>query len=106
MRRTEQVRVLQTARITIETDTIMVVRQARTARVWCPLCQVQVDAITPEESNFPEPSSAAHMREWLKTGNLHVLQTSDGPAQVCLVSLLRCFELDGFPKVQIAKESI
>jgi hypothetical protein len=106
MRRTEQVRVVKTARITIETDTVMVVRQARTARVWCPLCQVQVDAITLEESNFHELSSAAHRREWLRTGYLHLLQPSDGPAQICLVSLLRCFELYGFPRIQIAKESI
>lgn len=101
----ERVMLVKTARITIETDTVMVVRQARTARAWCPLCQAQVDAITLDDADFPGRDGIVHMREWLKTGSLHLWQRPDGPAQICLASLLRCFELDGLSKIQIAKES-
>lgn len=95
----------QTVRITVETDTVMLVRQARTCQAWCPLCQAQVDAIVVNDAHFPDRSTS-HIREWLRTGKLHRWGPSEGRAHICLVSLLRCFELDGPSKIQVSKESI
>lgn len=101
----ELVMLAKTVKITVETDTVMLVRQARTVRAWCPLCQAPVEAITLDEAHFPGGDLTVHMREWLETGKLHLWQLPGGPAQICLTSLLLCFELDGLSKIQIVKES-
>ena len=101
----ERLRVVKTARITVETDTVIVVRRASTAPAWCPVCQAQVDAITLDKSSPAEPAAVAQIQSWLNSGKLHLWQQPNGPTQICLASLLRCFELDGVPKFRIAKET-
>lgn len=101
----ERVMVVKRARITVETDTIVVVRQARTKRAWCPWCQAVVDAITLDGANLPETCAAAQIQEWLNTRELHLWQQPEGPLQICLGSLLRCFEQELLPKSQNAKET-
>jgi len=100
-----RVMLVKTARITVETDTVMIVRQARTAPGWCPICRAEVDVITLDSASIAEPGCAEQLQDWLNTGKLHFWQPPNGPAQICLPSLLHCFELDGLPKMRIAKET-
>jgi hypothetical protein len=100
-----RVMVAKTARITVETDTVIIVRQARTAPGWCPVCRAEVDVITLDSASVAEPGSGARLQDWLNTGKLHFWQSPNGPAQICLPSLLHCFELDGLPRMRIAKET-
>lgn len=88
----ERVMVVRTARVTVETDTVVVVRNARTAPAWCPDCQTEVDVITLDDVTLAEKGAAAQMHEWRNTGKLHSWQLTDGRAQICLPSLLQCFE--------------
>jgi hypothetical protein len=93
---------MKTTRVTVETETLMIVRRAKATLAWCPDCRAEVDVIT---LGPQEPASAAHIQEWLKIGKLHMWQEPDGPAHICLPSLLCCFEQGGVPKFQIAKET-
>lgn len=102
----ERVTVVKTARITIETDTVIVVRRASAAPALCPVCKAHVDAITFDGSGPAEPAAAAQVQEWLNSDMVHVWQQPNGLIRICLASLLRCFELDGVPKFRIAKEMI
>ncbi len=95
---------VKTARITVETDTVMIVRQARTAPGLCPVCRAEVDVITLDNASIADLESAAQLQDWVSTGKLHFWQPPNRPAQICLPSLLHCFELDGLPKMRIAKE--
>jgi hypothetical protein len=88
--------VVRMVRITVETDTIMVLRHARTERAWCPGCRADVEVITLDGGSLPETKASAQIREWHDTGNLHLWQTAGGPVRLCLASLLRCFEPDKF----------
>lgn len=86
----ERFTVVKTARITIETGTVMIVRQATTSRGWCPVCRAEADAV--RLSGAADPGATAQIEEWVRTGKLHVWRQPDGPTEICLASLLRCFE--------------
>lgn len=79
--------------ITVERDTIMVVRNARAEGIWCSLCGAQVDAIDLPGRGLAELLATNEAREWMASGALHVIHEADGPLRVCLASLLRCFQL-------------
>jgi hypothetical protein len=101
----ERFTVVKTARITIETDTVMVVRHARTARAWCPECHGEVEVISLDNASVAESGAAAQLQEWISAGKLHVWQPAEGSVQICLASLLHCFELNGLSGMRIAKEA-
>jgi hypothetical protein len=83
--------VVKTTRITVETETLMIVRRAKAVLAWCPDCRAEVDVITVNDG-LQEPATAAQIQEWLGTGKLHFWQQADGPAQICVTSLLQCFD--------------
>ena len=93
----EQAVAIKTTRITVETETLMIVHRAIATLAWCPDCRAEVDAITLDNDSLAEPSTAAQIQEWLSTGKLHLWQPIDGPAQICVTSLLQCFELESVP---------
>jgi hypothetical protein len=82
--------VQRTTRITVETDTFLVVRRAKASLAWCPECGAEVDAITLTPESFEEPTTATQVEQWLGTGRLHLWHTSGGAVQICVPSLLQC----------------
>ena len=80
---------LRTTRITVETETFLVVRRAKAALAWCPECCAEVDVITLTEDSFSEPATAAQVEAWLRTGRLHLWYFADGTTQICVPSLLQ-----------------
>ena len=46
--------VLRTTRITVETESLMVVRRAKAVVAWCPDCHAEVDVITLSQDSFSE----------------------------------------------------
>jgi hypothetical protein len=90
----EQSVTVRTTRITIETETLLVIRRAKAELVWCPGCLAEVEVIPLDNDSLSEPVTAAQIRQWLATSKLHYWQTASGPAQICLTSLFRCLELD------------
>jgi hypothetical protein len=84
----------KTTRITVETETLIVIRRAKTVSAWCPGCRAEVDVVALKNDSLAEPALAAQIREWLDRHKLHVCGIADGPAQICLTSLFRCFELE------------
>src|SRR5208283_4550947 len=59
---------------------------------WCPDCRAEVDVIALGGDSLAEAATAAQFQKWLDTGKLHVVQQSDGRAQICVPSLLQCVE--------------
>jgi hypothetical protein len=91
----EQAMVLKTTRITVETDTLMVVRRARSISAWCPDCRAEVDAIALGSDSLAEAATASQVQQWLDSGKLHYWQHADEPAQICVPSLLQSIESEG-----------
>jgi len=81
-------------RITVETETLLVIRRAKAVLAWCPSCRADVDVITLGSDTLAEPVTAAQIQKWLATSNLHSWRTANGQTQICLTSLFRCFELE------------
>jgi hypothetical protein len=82
--------VLKSSRVTVETDTLLVVRRAKAVTAWCPACGAEVDAITLTPDSFAEPAAVAEMQQWLAAGRLHLWRSGEGQVQVCVGSLLQC----------------
>jgi hypothetical protein len=85
---------VRTTRITVETELLVVIRRAKAVLAWCPECLANVETITLDADSLAEPATAAQIQEWLATGKLHLWQPINGSAQICVTSLLKCFELD------------
>jgi hypothetical protein len=90
----EQDMAAKTTRVTLETETLLVIRRAEPILAWCPDCLAEVDVITLDNDTLAEPITAAGFQEWLGSSKLHFWRTADGPDQICMTSLLRCFELE------------
>ena len=81
---------LRSIRITVESDTLMLVRRAKAVTAWCPVCCAHVDAISLTPESFAEPAVAAEMQQWLAVGKLHRWHSNEGAVQVYVASLLQC----------------
>src|SRR5579863_4547660 len=91
-KRRERVMGVRSTRITVEQETIMVVRHAKAERSWCPLCGAEVDVITLGDEGLAEVLTAKETHGSIAAGKLHLLQEAEGTARICLSSFLRCFE--------------
>lgn len=75
-------------KITIETDSLLILRGRNSLRTWCPACAAESDMIALESvgvvSNLDRPA----LEDWLNSGELHRLEAADGSPVICLNSLL------------------
>jgi hypothetical protein len=80
--------VTKLTRITIETDSLLILQGRTSESVWCRHCQAQVGAIALENVGVISNLERTALEEWLNSGELHRLQTADGSTFICLSSLL------------------
>lgn len=83
---------VKTTRITIETESLMVVRRGRTVVTWCPACCAQSEVMTLERDSLGDGIPSALFSDWLAAGRLHSWRSDSGPTQICMKSLLHCLE--------------
>ena len=75
-------------RITIETDSLLILRGRSSLRAWCSRCAADVEMIALEETGVVSNLERAELEAWLNSGELHRLQAADGSTLTCLNSLL------------------
>ncbi len=95
--------VVKTTRITIETENLLVVRRGKTIVTRCPACCADVEVMMLEGDSLGEDIPSSYLADWLKTGKLHLWHPAKGSAQVCLPSLLQCFETETVPRLGTPK---
>jgi hypothetical protein len=105
MGQSERAVVVKTTRITIETESLLVVRRGKTIVTSCPVCCAEVEAMTVEGDRLGEGIPSALFREWLATGKLHFWGPEEGPVQICLPSLLQCFASEDARSFQAPKRT-
>jgi len=81
-------------RITIETETMTTLRQARLEPGWCPECLAEVQVITLGEDVTPDSEASRRLERWRATRELHDWVNPSGLLQMCLRSLMRCMDVD------------
>jgi len=74
--------------ITIETDSLLILRCRNSTRAWCPRCAAERDMVTLETIGVIFHLENPALQEWLDSGHLHRSVASDGSSLVCLNSLL------------------
>lgn len=95
-----QPKITRTTRITIETESIVLVRQGRTVVTWCPECQAEVEVMLLGDGN-----SAAQLLDALGSAPLHVWSPNAGNSQVCLPSLVACSQANEVTRIQTPSEA-
>ena len=76
-------------RITIETDSLLVLRGRRALRAWCAQCQSQVEMIPLNDLGVVSNLATAEVDAWLQSPDLHHTVGADGVPMICLNSMLK-----------------
>ena len=74
-------------KVTIETESLVILRGRTTNRAWCPACAAEREVIALEDIGVISNLERSALEEWLNSGNLHRSQTANGTL-ICLNSLL------------------
>jgi hypothetical protein len=77
-------------RITIETDEILVARRiVSPVAAWCKKCPTKTGMVTVTQAALLCHVERGVIEEWVRTGQLHVLETSETGLLICIRSLGR-----------------
>jgi hypothetical protein len=74
--------------ITIETNSLLIVRARTARRVWCPECGAVAEMVASAMTAVPPDLRHRAVEKWLNSMNLHKAQAPDGETLICLNSLL------------------
>ena len=75
-------------KITIETDSLLIVRGRSARRAWCSVCSAEVESLAVGDAGAISNLDLAVLEKWLHCGNLHRLETTGESGQICLNSLV------------------
>ena len=80
----------RTARITIETERLLVISRARESiESWCHACNEQSNFIAVDEAAAVAGISERTIFRWAEADAIHLLETAQGKAMFCLNSIVR-----------------
>ena len=74
--------------ITIETDSLLIMRGRNLPRAWCPVCAAESEMIALANAAVISNLERADVEDWLNSGELHRSLANDGSELICLNSLL------------------
>jgi len=75
-------------KITMETDSLLILRGRNSNRAWCPQCSAEAEMIALENVGVISNLDRSAVEEWLNSGELHRSKLPGGSALICLNSLL------------------
>jgi hypothetical protein len=76
-------------KITIETESLLVLRGRTPLRAWCPQCAAQTEMIPLEGIGVVSNLAPSEVEAWLECEDIHRSQTHDGAQLICMNSLLK-----------------
>ena len=74
--------------ITIETDSLLILRGRNSSHGWCPRCQRKVELIAIEDTGVVTNLQRPALEEWINSDEIHRFRAHDGSVLTCLDSLL------------------
>ena len=75
-------------KITVETDSLFILRARSSNRRWCTGCGAEVEMIDIENIGVVSNFDRAGLEEWLNSADLHTSQSPEGVSLICLNSLM------------------
>jgi hypothetical protein len=76
-------------KITIETDSLLVLRGRRSLRAWCPQCGSEGEMIPLNQVGVISDLLQQEVEAWILSEDLHHIQANDGAHLICLNSMLK-----------------
>ena len=76
-------------RITIETDSLLILRGRSSLRAWCPDCASEVEMIPLDGVGVISNLAATEIEAWIQSEDLHRVFAADGALLICLNSMLK-----------------
>lgn len=76
-------------KITIETDSILILRGRRSLRGWCPQCGAEGEMIPLHEVGVISNLKLVEVEAWILAEDLHYTRATDGAPLICLNSMLK-----------------
>ena len=76
-------------KITIETESLLVLHGRTSIRGWCPQCGAEGEMVALESTAVVSNLAPAAVTEWFASQELHRSQAADGSPLICLNSLLK-----------------
>ena len=74
--------------LTIETDSLLVLRERKSLRAWCPQCGAEAEMIPLDDIGVISNLSPAEVQAWMESPDLHHMKTANWNAVICLNSML------------------
>ena len=74
--------------ITIETDSLLIMRGRNLPRAWCPFCAAESEMIGLANAAVISNLDRGAVEDWLNSGELHRSLANDGSELICLNSLV------------------
>jgi hypothetical protein len=74
--------------ITIETNSVMVLRARSAGRLWCPRCSTEGEVLRFGSRSQHFGGAFAALQALIDAGNVHQQQAPDGSTLICLNSLM------------------
>jgi hypothetical protein len=75
-------------KITLETDSLLILRGRSSTSAWCALCGAEAEMIALENVGVISNLDLSSVEEWFNSGELHRSRTCEGSELICLNSLL------------------
>ena len=76
-------------KLTIETNSLLVLRGRTLVRAWCQQCGGEVEVIPMEGVGVISNSLPPEVEAWIESDDLHRSRAPDGKTLICLNSLLK-----------------
>jgi hypothetical protein len=74
--------------ITIETNSVMVLRARSAGRLWCTLCRSEGELLKFAPRSKDSGAAFAALKAFIESGDVHQQQAPDGSVLICLNSLM------------------
>lgn len=78
----------KSTKITIESDSLLIMRGRTSRSAWCTRCAEEVEMIALENTGVVSNLTPEEVEKWLNSVDLHRSQTPEGTELICLNSLL------------------
>jgi hypothetical protein len=82
-------RMSRETKITIESDSLLILRGRSSLRAWCPDCASEVEMIPLDGVGVISNLAATEVEMWIQSADLHHVIAADGASLICMNSMLK-----------------
>ena len=80
---------LKEMKITIESDSLLILHGGSPLRTWCPDCASEVEMIPLDGVGVISNLAPPEVEAWIRSEDLHHAMSADGAPLICLNSILK-----------------